>query len=378
MFNNLRELVTSMPDEKTCREYLIKERWNGVIVCPHCNNEGAYVIEGGKKFKCKSKACHKKFSVTVGTIMEASNIPLTKWLTAIYLVTAHKKGISSYQLGRDLGIAQKNAWFMLHRIREMLRTKKTNKLDNVVEVDEVYIGGKVGNMSKTKRAKLRAAGNTYGTKTMVMGMLERNGELKLIPVSSNNGNAIQSTVKDNINKEAFVITDGHESYKGLDKEYTRHEVVNHSGQEYVREGNIHTNSIEGAFSLLKRSIIGIYHQVTPKHLDRYCDETMFRYNLREMKDKDRFVYSLSQIEGRLTYKELIADKSTIVYPKKITYKKVEINKKNRAVIQMKKGEEIGRYDSITGAAKANGMTYSNIQNAIKRGNRAGGFNWIYA
>ena len=306
MFKNLRELITSMPDEDTCRKYLMKERWNGVIVCPYCSCERVTVIEGGKRFKCNHKDCRKNFSVTVGTIMEASKIPICKWLTAIYLVTAHKKGISSYQLGRDLGVSQKSSWFMLHRIREMLRAKENVMLDNIVEIDEVYIGGKVGNMSKSKRAKLREEGNTYNTKTMVMGMIERGGDLKLIPIGqSNNQIAIQPAVKNNVNSEAVVITDSLGSYTGLDKTFAAHEVVKHREQEYVREGNIHTNTIEGAFSLLKRSIIGIYHQVTPKHLPRYCDETMFRYNLRKMKDADRFTYSIGKITGRLTYKDLI-------------------------------------------------------------------------
>src|ERR1700688_416247 len=132
MFNNLRELITSMPDEKACRDYLIKERWNGIPVCPYCGYDKCYVIEGGKRFKCGSKACYKKFSVTVGTLMEASNIPLNKWLMAIYLCTAHKKGISSHQLGRDLGIAQKSAWFMLHRIRGMAKAR-TEQLTGIVE-----------------------------------------------------------------------------------------------------------------------------------------------------------------------------------------------------------------------------------------------------
>src|SRR5215208_1546652 len=154
MFKNLRELIATMPDEKTCREYLAKQRWNGKPICPYCFSDRVYSIEGGRRFKCGHNACYKKFSVTVGTIFEASNIPLTKWFMAIYLCTAHKKGISSYQLGRDLGIAQKNAWFMLHRIREIMRPKEETKLNNTVEVDEVYMGGKVSNMSKQKRTFL--------------------------------------------------------------------------------------------------------------------------------------------------------------------------------------------------------------------------------
>ena len=384
MFNNLRELIVSMPDEKTCREYLAKQRWaDGNIVCPYCGHGKGYVIEGGERFKCASKTCYKRFRVTVGTIMEASKIPISKWLTAIYLVTAHKKGISSYQLGRDLGIAQKNSWFMLHRIREMLRAKENIKLDNVVEIDEVYIGGKVPNMSKSKRKKLRDEGNTYNTKSMVMGLLERGGELKLIPVhTANNMALMQNTVKDNVNAKADLITDCHAGYTGFNNDFNSHEVVNHSAQEYVREGNIHTNSIEGAFSLLKRSIIGIYHQVTPKHLDRYCDETMFRYNLRKMTDADRFKFSLSKVNGRLTYKDLINAHEPLKLTTKISInpddnKRVQGEK--QAVYQLFDGEIVGRFNTLKEAAEMTGVKRQNISRVLKGLKiTTGGYQWIYA
>ena len=153
LIQNLRKLVTSLPDEAACREYLAKQRWaDGKVICPHCGYGKCYVIEKGTKYKCGNPECYKKFSVKVGTIFEASNIPLTKWFMALYLCTAHKKGISSYQLGKDIGVSQKCAWFILHRIREMMRPKEDIKLDNIVEVNEVYMGGKVSNMSKKKRA----------------------------------------------------------------------------------------------------------------------------------------------------------------------------------------------------------------------------------
>lgn len=167
MFTNLIELIKSMPDEQTCRNYIAEQRWGkDRVVCPYCNNEKAYVIEGGKRYKCASKACYKKFSVTVGTIMEASNIPLVKWLTGIYLVSSHKKGISSYQLGRDLGIAQKNSWFMLHRIREMLRCKETVVLgeNNPVEVDEMFVGGSISNKHNSKRKLFAANPDQFNNK----------------------------------------------------------------------------------------------------------------------------------------------------------------------------------------------------------------------
>lgn len=306
MFNNLRELILSMPTEEQCREYLAEQRWNGKPECPYCGHGRAYKIEGGKRYKCANDECYKKFSVTVGTVFEASKIPLVKWFTAVYLAASHKKGISSYQLGKDIGVSQKCSWFMLHRIREMMRVKEPIKLDNIVEIDEVYIGGKVSNMSKSKRTKLRKEGRSYDTKTMVMGMIERGGNLKLVALGKDNSaDVLKPVIKDNVDTDAVLITDGLNSYTGLQDEFAGHEVVNHAGDEYVRDSVFHTNSIEGAFSLLKRSIIGIYHQVTPKHLSRYCDETMYRYNTRKMKDAARFTMSLQNVEGRLTWKKLI-------------------------------------------------------------------------
>ncbi len=304
MFNNLRELITSMPDEKACRDYLIKERWNGVITCPHCGHEKVYVIEGGKKFKCASKTCYKKFSVTVGTVFECSNIPLTKWLMALYLCTAHKKGISSYQLAKDIGVAQKTAWFMIHRLREIMRVKEATMLSGTVEVDEVYIGGRMKNKHKKVRENHKEynASHTYN-KTGVMGLVERGKELKVQVIEGN----LKDMVKNKVDSSATVITDSLFAYRGLDKFYVAHEIIKHDQDEYVR-GIVHTNTIEGFFSYLKRSIFGIYHQVSPKHLQRYCDENGYRYNTRKLTDPQRFTLSLSKIEGRLDWKTLTGKK----------------------------------------------------------------------
>lgn len=382
MFNNLRELILSMPTEKDCRDYLAKQRWpDGKVVCPYCQHPKCYVIDKGERYKCANNQCYKRFRITVGTIMEASNVPLVKWFTAIYLVTAHKKGISSHQLGKDLGTTQRTAWFMLHRIREMLRQKNGVKLNNVVEVDEVYIGGKVPNMSKSKRKKLREEGNTYNTKTMVMGMIERGGELRLMPITPN-ALEMQRTIRHNIDKSADLISDHHNAYVHLNKEYSSHEIVNHAAQEYVREGGIHTNSIEGAFSLLKRSIIGIYHQVTPKHLARYCDETMYRYNLRKMTDAQRFALSIANIEGRLTYKELI-NTPVPERPKKPEYGSTDTGLnakiKGRPVYQLFDGEVVGHFKSIKEAAEMTGVRKQSISKVL-RGEliTTKGYQWIYA
>jgi len=382
MFNNLRELILSMPTEKACREYLAKQRWvDGKAICPYCGHGKCYSIEDGERYKCASKECYKRFKITVGTIFEASNIPLSKWFTAIYLVTAHKKGISSYQLAKDIGVTQKSGWFLLHRIREIMKPKHLHKLDNIVEVDEVYIGGKVSNMSKTKRKKLRDEGQTYSTKAMVIGMLERGGSLRLIPIAgTNNTQAIQPTVKNNVDTDAVVITDSLTSYNGLGDVYAGHEVVNHTGHEYVRDKVFHTNSIEGAFSLLKRSIYGIYHQVTPKHLSRYCDETMFRYNLRGMNDAARFSYSLTQSEGRLRYSELVlkpVKESKILLPRN-TPDLSKKGKHNLPVVQFHNGLPIAQFKSVSEATRETGIDGSLIR-AVLKGEMitTHGYQWKY-
>lgn len=384
MFTNLRELVLSMPDEKSCRDYLAKQRWvDGKAVCPYCGFGKCYNIENGKRYKCGSSECYKKFSVTVGTIFEASNIPLAKWFAGIYLMIAHKKGISSYQLGKDLGIAQKNAWFMLHRMREMMRPKENIKLDNIVEIDEVYMGGKVSNMSKSKRTMLREQGLTMQTKIMVMGMVERSGSLKLIAMGkpSEIKHKMQDVVRTNVDTDAVLITDSMGVYTGLNKDYAAHEVVNHSESEYVRDSVFHTNTIEGAFSLFKRSIYGIYHFCTPKHLSRYADETMFRYNFRKMKDAERFTFSLGQVEGRLTYKKLVGIKQVkneigeLILP---IPAKLNSPYYGRPVAQIKDGEIVAQFGTIKEAGEKTGITWQSISRVLNGRRRStGGYKWKY-
>lgn len=383
MFKNLRELIATMPDEKTCRDYVAKQRWpDGVVVCPHCGFNKCYVIENGRKYKCGSSKCYKKFSVTVGTIFEASNVPLNKWLTAAYLASAHKKGISSYQLARDIGVSQKTSWFMLHRIREAMRTKEFKALQNIVEVDEVYMGGKVSNMSKTKRTKLRETGMTMKTKTMVVGLIERDGNLRLIAAGKDtSANTIHPIVKGNVDKEAVIITDSSASYIGLDEHFTGHEVVNHAEQEYVRDRS-HTNTIEGAFSHFKRSVYGVYHQISTKHLSRYCDETMFRYNLRKMGDAERFNFCLTKITGRLKWKSLVTDTKGDGYDQVTVYPMATIRKANKPfVLQINMdGEVVGRYATILEAAKHNNLDHSHIRKVILGNDgrkTTGGFYWKY-
>lgn len=306
-FTNLQQAMKYFKDEAFCREHLAKMRWpDGKVICPKCGQKGAYKYKNMPSYKCKSKTCLNRFSVTVGSLFENTKIPLSKWFVAIWLVSAHKKGVSSYQIARDLGIGQKAGWFLLHRIRKMLEDKAPEKLESVVEIDECYVGGKWKNKSLSKRKQKKDQNGYYPTnKVPVMGMVQRDGKavVKIIGTKYYD-DSFKDLVRKNVTPTAIIITDAHLGYKGLDKEYADHQVVNHSIEEYAR-GSFHTNTIEGFFSHLKRSILGCYHHVSKKHLEKYCIETAYRYNTRKLKDCDRFTLVLTQYQGRLKYKDLI-------------------------------------------------------------------------
>ena len=311
-FNSLIQLLDTFKTDAICREYLAEQRWPAGVACVHCGNMKVYTTTRKKKdgevvkeYKCAAKECHKKFSVTVGTIFENTNIGLRHWFAAVYLATAHKKGISSLQLSRDLNITQKTAWFMLHRIRESMREKAPQVLDGMVEMDETYIGGKRSNKPLKERKRL-AELRTADDKTPVFGMKDRDGKIIAMSVDAVTANELYPIINASVEKGTTIITDGHPIYKKLanaDNRYT-HESVDHSKDEYVR-GDFHTNGIEGFWSMLKRGIIGIYHQVSVKHLDRYCDEFAYRANTNKVPDSVRFTQSLARVEGRLTYADLI-------------------------------------------------------------------------
>jgi transposase-like protein len=299
-FKSLQEVVIRFSDEKVCEAYLEQLRWNGKPECPNCGCSKVYKLASVKQpYKCGDRFCGKKFSVRIGLIFEATNIPLSKWFIAIFLVTNHKKGISSCQLARDLDITQKSAWHMIMRIREMMRVKTAVKMDNIVEVDEVYIGGKMKNKHNKIRAQYKKDG---GYLSGHFGNREK--KAVTVKVIDSTKQTLKEMVKDHVNPSATIITDSLMAYRGLASTFTAHEIIHHENHEYVR-GNFYTNTVEGFFSLLKRSIFGIYHQCSHKHLARYCDETAYRYNTREIKDSERFTLSLTNSQGRLKYATLI-------------------------------------------------------------------------
>ena len=313
MFKNLHELITSMPDENSCRQYLAGQRWaDGVVVCPYCEHRGAYVIEGGKRYKCKSAACYKKFSVTVGTIFEASNVPLTKWLMALYILSGHKKGLSSHQLGRDIGVTQKTAWFMNHRIREVfaLNAVPKEKLSGIVETDETYMSRKYASDYvglSPEQATEYAKKHPMKSKGVVIGMKERGGDIIVIAKPEIKNKVLGAAITENIEKGSTIYTDGSPLYKDHVKDY-KHDNVIHWVRQWVKAGDIHINGVENFWSVMKRGIHGIYHQISYKHLQRYCDEFTFRFNSRALPDNERFIYAMWHVTGRLTYKRLTGKK----------------------------------------------------------------------
>ena len=300
-FTNLYDLQQYFNNETVCRDYLEKFRWNGNPVCPFCSySKAPYRLKDCKTYKCSNKDCGKKFTVTVGTIFENTKIPLSKWFLAMYLVTSHKKGISSLQLGRDIGVTQKTAWFINHRIREMLKDKAPDLLQGFIEVDEAFIGGAEFNKHKNKKIE---GDNPARGKTMVVGIIERGGRVITKKVDSTHSWVLQPFVRKHVKDHSTIITDTHYGYLGLDREY-HHETVKHTAGEYAR-GVYHTNTMEGFWSLLSRGIYGIYHSVSPKHIERYLDEFAQRYTTKDETEADRFNFFLSQCNGRLKYKDLI-------------------------------------------------------------------------
>ncbi|MEO5950626.1 MAG: IS1595 family transposase [Candidatus Saccharimonadales bacterium] len=279
-------------DEQVCRDYLEQARWDGEPICPHCGSYKTYKFTNGRLFKCGD--CKKQFTVRVGTIFEDSKISLQKWFLAVYLATSLKKGISSVQLSKYLGITQKTAWFMLQRIRYAIESGSYDKLGGEVEIDETYVGGKSENRAYQPAKR----------KEVVFGMVERDGSTTIKHVKSSGARILLPTIKENVKQGSMIYSDQWQAYKTLPYRGYQHAVVNHSEQQYVI-GRIYTQNIENVWSQLKRSVYGVYHHVSPKHLQKYCSETEYRYNTRRMTDGERFDDWFGNINKRLGYKELI-------------------------------------------------------------------------
>jgi len=297
------DLLKAFPTEQDCINHLEALRWNGNVVSPFDATSKVYKC-AGNKYKCKNTG--KYFNVRTNTVFDNTKIELQKWFLALYVFSSHKKGISSHQLAKDIDVTQKSAWFMLHRLRyafEHPNFKAT--LTNVVEVDETFVGGESKNKHANKKAK-NERGGTVSTKVPVIGILERGGDVIAKAIANTHKDTLLPEVFNNVEAGSVIMTDSYPAYKGLDKVYT-HLSVNHKIGEYVK-GLAHTNNIENFWSHMQRGIIGIYHQVSSKHLQPYIDEFTLRYNTRTNTASARFNLVLSNTGNRrLTYKTLIAN-----------------------------------------------------------------------
>jgi transposase-like protein len=301
----LTEAVVYFGNHDNCLNYLVARRWPNGVICPTCGSKDVGFVASRRVWQCKTRHPKAQFSVKLGTIFEDSPLGLDKWLPAMWMIASNRNGISSWELHRAIGVTQKTAWFMLHRIRLAMQDEgHGGKIGGEVEVDETYIGGKARNMHKDRKARaLEGKGGGHSDKTGVQGILQRGGKVKAIVVADSKRGTLVPNVKEHVEKGASVFTDELHAYFGLQADYD-HAVINHM-EAYVN-GNVHTNGIENFWSLLKRGLGGTYVSVEPFHLFRYVDGQVFRYNNRKpMHDGDRFSCLVRKVVGkRLTYAEL--------------------------------------------------------------------------
>lgn len=298
--NTLQEAVLYFASADNCREYLVAHRWPDGVTCPRCGGTKVLFQPKYNRWQCGSKHALRQFTSKTGTIFEDSPLGLDKWLLAMWQVVNCKNGVSSYEVHRAIGVTQKTAWFMDHRIRLALGMESSDKLSGEVEADETFIGGKARNMHAGKRAR-KITGTGGKDKTAVMGILKRGGKVKTVVIPDRKKKALQAEVRKHVEAGSALYTDALKSYEGLNE--FEHQVVDHAVQ-YV-DGRVHTNGLENFWSLLKRGISGTYVSVEPFHLFRYLDEQAYRYNNRRMNDGERFSLAVSGIVGkRVTFDQL--------------------------------------------------------------------------
>jgi transposase-like protein len=302
-FSTINDIAIYFQEQNTCINYLIQLRWPNGVTCPFCNHRKVYHIQGAKPhYKCAG--CRKHFSALKGSIFENSSIPLSKWFMAIYILSTHRKGISSIQVSRDIGVRQKTAWFMMQRIRYAVKMQSFNRdklgKDGIVEMDESYIGGKTSNMHKKKLAKVLESGEQQ--KMAIAGAIERGGEVRAQYIDKTNYENIVPFLIKNVYQGSKLMTDEHVVYTNAKRLY-KHKTIKHMLKEYVR-GDVHTNTIENFWSVLKRGVYGTYHFITVKHVQNYLEEFAFRFNNRKITEAQRFDKLVSLSNQRITYKAL--------------------------------------------------------------------------
>ncbi|CAN5787284.1 IS1595 family transposase [soil metagenome] len=295
---NLPDLIERFGSEDRCRGYLEALRWPSGVRCPRCESDKISRIVKRNQYDCDS--CRYQFSVRAGTVFHDSHLKLWKWFLAVYLICEAKKGVSANQLKRTLNVSYKTAWYLCHRIRWAMHEANPEPLEGIVEMDETFVGGKAGNMHKSDRArKFPKGSHPHANKTMIVGAVERGGDIRLKVGGGNSAVELHDFIRDNVDGEAMLYTDENRAYKPL----PRHESVSHFEGEYVR-GDVSTNNVESAWSLFKRSLVGSYHQLSTKHMDAYLDEFEFRFNNRENPYLFRDTL-LALLKGdTLTYEEL--------------------------------------------------------------------------
>ena len=294
-FDSLINLVSYFDTESKCKKVLREQRWGKYVVCPHCGSIKCVERTDGR-FHCND--CSANFSETVGTIFENTKIPLRKWFMAMYLISSHKKGVSSVQLAQDIKVTQKTAWFMLHKIRH-LYSQSVEKLSGKVECDEMYLGGKETNKHESKKVE-GTQGRSTKTKTPIFGMVEREGSIKALAVENTRIETLMPIIKEYVYEHSEIFTDELSSYSKLSENGYPHSVVHHHQKEYV-VGDSYTNTIEGFWAQFRRMIYGIYHFVSKKYLQRYIDEEVYRWNTKEADSGVRFAYMFGMCSGTFDY-----------------------------------------------------------------------------
>ena len=296
-FNSLISVINHFHDESICKDALADARWGDDVVCPICGQHHCTKRKDGR-YRCNN--CKHNFSATVGTIFENTNLPLKKWFIALYLISSHKKGVSSHQLARDCEVTQKTAWYMLHKIRTLFAQDDAVALDGEVEIDEMYLGGRETNKHESKKTE-GTQGRSTKTKTPIFGMVQRNGKVIAMKVEDTKAKTLMPIIKQFVRENAHLLTDELVSYRGLNKEGYNHDYVSHGTKEFVRPNGIHTNSVEGFWAHFKRVVFGTYHFVSKTYLQRYIDEQLYRWNTRKASTSERFSDMFAKSIGIVRY-----------------------------------------------------------------------------
>ena len=300
----ITKLLKVFDSEETCIAWLEQSRWNGQPVCPHCQGRDSISPAHSKPFTYWHKPCRKHFTVKTGSVMHASKTPTQNWIVALYYILTARKGVSAMQLSKELGVQYRTAWYLLHRVREACASGEF-QLQNIVEVDETYIGGKAKNKHQDKKP---IHGRGTAGKQAVFGMRQRGGKTIAKPVPSTDKVTLQAEIAKAVQPGSILCTDDHGAYRDLDPTKYYHEAVNHSANQYVN-GFAHTNGVESFWAMLKRALTGAYHHVSFKHLHRYINESAFRLNEGncDVDTLDRMQAVIAGMSGkRIPYRELVA------------------------------------------------------------------------